>query len=78
MKVVVTNVNYFTANTFNQGQNVQTPGASVTFASQPTNETVERVEAFSLSYTNLQGPINFFPGEVYELTFNKQEVASEN
>lgn len=78
MKVVVNNVNYFTTNTFNQGKNVQSPGASVTFSSLPTDESLERIESFSLSYTNLKAHIDFFPGEVYELSFNKQEVASED
>lgn len=76
MKVVVSNVNYFNNNSFSGGE--RHSGASVNFVTHPDELGTQEVGSFSLSYNNITEPVSFFPGEVYELTFNKQEVASED
>lgn len=72
MKVVVTNVNYFN-NSFASpmaGYPSQS-GATVNFSAHSSGQEAEGIGSFSLNYSNLSGPVPFFPGEVFNLSFDK-------
>jgi hypothetical protein len=69
MKVTCTNINYYT-------QQIQTPegpfryttSASVTFAH--TDEDIEqgRFESFTLTFNEITSPVDYFPGQSYEMS----------
>ena len=66
MTLLCINVNYFTrAKSLASGQTEQVPAATVSFQ---TVDGIGVIENFSLTYTDLTEPVDYFPGKQYELT----------
>lgn len=59
------NVNYFTrAKSTLAGQTEQVPAATVSFQAIDGGE----IENFSLTFTEITAPVDYFPGREYELS----------
>lgn len=69
MQVTCTNINYYT-------QQIQTPegpmrystSASVTFEHTDNDVDEGRFESFALTFNDITGPVDYFPGQSYEMS----------
>ena len=47
---------------------ITTPSATVTFSYSGNQGNANKLENFSLTFTDLEGPLEYFPGEFYDLS----------
>jgi len=74
MHVVCSNVNYFNhSRQLDNGQIGQVPGATVTF-DRPTDGADNNIESFTLTFTNVNEALPYFPGRTYTVTIDERAV----
>jgi len=75
MNVRCINVNYFSrGQSAPNGEVVQVPAATVSFSYVDAQAPTNKIENFTLTFTDLNGPLDYFPNTDYVLTITPTVV----
>lgn len=72
MRLHCDSINYYTrGGVDSQGKPVQRSAASVTFSFADDAPSGRPIDGFSINFIDLEQPIDYFPGKVYDLTLEE-------
>jgi hypothetical protein len=65
-------INYYTrGGADSEGIPTQRPAASVTFSFADPSPVSRPIDGFSINFIDLEEPIDYFPGKIYNLTLEE-------
>lgn len=72
MRLRCDSINYYSRGGIDaQGQPASQPAASVTFSFADPSLTTRPIDGFSINFVDLESPIEYFPGKLYDLSIEE-------